>query len=525
MNLVKDPWIPIRRESGTEDIIAPWQLTKRDDPVISLNAPRSDFNGALMQFLIGLLQTSATPENHDRWLDWLETPPEPETLKDSFEQYQHCFELQREQGAFIQDYEKLDTEDQPIEKLLIESPGGKTLKDNTDHFIKRERVRKLCPGCTAMALYTLQINAPSGGVGHRTSLRGGGPMTTLVSMDENNDLPNTLWRNVWLNILDQPELATLIGDHSKTAWADIFPWMAKTRTSEKKTGKETTPMDANPLQMYWGMSRRIKINWKIDNRGYCDMCGTESDLVTNYQTKNYGVNYTGAWQHPLSPYRSGDNTGTVLPQHAQPGGLSYRHWLSMIEDGENNFSAKVIKRYRRVVEQWGEQFRLYAFGYDMDNMKARCWYETTFPLYTIPEKIRSDFSKRVQTLTETAGEFSGFLQQNVKAAWFKHPGDVKGDTAFLRQCFYQQTESAFYQAAKTLQAKLLTQTDRDVLQEWHRTLCKAVLNLFDYWSTRGDFMQANPRRIAKARNELKRQIDSKNIRQKLQLVDKTKGAA
>ena len=64
MNLIKDPWIPVRRESGMEDIIAPWQLTETDDPVIALSAPRPDFNGALMQFLIGLLQISAAPEDH-----------------------------------------------------------------------------------------------------------------------------------------------------------------------------------------------------------------------------------------------------------------------------------------------------------------------------------------------------------------------------------------------------------------------------------------------------------------------------
>ena len=59
MNLINDPWIPIRRKSGTQDIIVPWQLTETDDPVIALSAPRPDFNGALMQFLVGLLQTSS----------------------------------------------------------------------------------------------------------------------------------------------------------------------------------------------------------------------------------------------------------------------------------------------------------------------------------------------------------------------------------------------------------------------------------------------------------------------------------
>lgn len=529
MNLIKDPWIPVRRKSGTESIITPWQLTEDHDPVIALSAARPDFNGALMQFLIGLLQTGATPEDHDRWLDWLESPPEPARLKDCLERYEDAFELQGKQGAFMQDYEELDTEDQSIEKLLIESPGGKTLKDNTDHFVKRGRVKKLCPDCTATALFTLQVNAPSGGVGHRTSLRGGGPLTTLVIMDENSDLPADLWRNLWLNVLEKSAIAGLTDNKDKNTLADIFPWLAKTRTSEKGSGKQTTPMYINPLQMYWGMPRRVRIRWQPDNQmsnsEYCDLCGEASkELVTHYKTQNYGINYTGGWQHPLSPYRL-NQTEDLLPQHVQPGGLTYQHWLSMIEDDENHFSAIVVKRYKDLAEKWGEQFRLYAFGYDMDKAKARCWYETTFPLYTIPEEIRTDFSNRIQALTETAAEFAGFLQRNVKEAWFKRPGDTKGDTSFLKQCFYQHTENAFYQAAKTLQVKLLSGTDRDILQNWHGTLCKAALSLFDYWSTRGDFTQANPRRITKARNNLKKQIYSKNIRQKLQLTDKTKEAA
>ena len=525
MNLINDPWVPIRRKSGTQDIIAPWQLTENDDPVIALSAPRSDFNGALMQFLIGLLQTTATPENHDSWLAWLEAPPIPAQLKTCFEQYAAAFELQGERGSFMQDFNSLSTEAQSIEKLLIDSPGGKTINDNADHFVKRERVKQLCPGCTTMALFTLQINAPGGGAGHMTSLRGGGPLTTLVILDENDDLPDDLWRNLWLNVLEQLQLETLTGDKNMTAPADIFPWLAKTRTSEKNTGKETTPMDINPLQMYWGMPRRIRIQWQMGNMEHCDLCSAISNqLVTHYQTQNYGINYTGAWQHPLSPYRL-NKTEDLLPQHVQPGGLTYQHWLSMFDDGENHFSSEVVKRYRDLAETWAVQFRLYAFGYDMNKMKPRCWYETTFPLYTISEEIRTDFSKRIQTLTETAAEFAGFVQRYVKAAWFKRPSDAKGDTTFLRQNFYQDTESAFYQKAKALQTNLLNGTDKEILQEWYGVLCKAALNIFDYWSTRGDFTQANPRRITDARNKLKKQFYSKNIQQKLQLPDKSKEAA
>ena len=525
MNLINDPWIPIRRKSGAKALIAPWQLTEADDPVIALNAPRPDFNGALMQFLIGLLQTATTPASHDQWLDWLEEPPTPEILKAHFESYADAFALQGDKGSFMQDFEPLEGAGfNGIAELLIDSPGGNTVKENKDHFIKRGRVEQVCPCCAATALFSLQTNAPSGGQGHRTSLRGGGPLTTLVVLDENSDLPNDLWRSVWLNVLEQQALNALTGDKDKTELADIFPWMAKTRTSEKDSGKETTPLDVNPLQMYWGMPRRIRVQWQSELSGHCDLCYVASDaLVTQYQSKNYGVNYVGAWQHPLSPY-SLNKTGDLLPQHPQPGGMTYQHWLGLFEGSESQFSAVVVKRYRLLANEWDEQLRLYTFGYDMDNMKARCWYETTFPLYTIPETIRPDFTKRVQVLTEASAEFASFVRSCVKDVWFKRPGDAKGDVSFLTQGFYQHTEIPFYQAAKALQTRLVDGTDQSVLHSWHDTLRKAAFDLFDYWAARGDIAQANPRRVADARNKLLALCYSKKIKEALQLPIKEKKA-
>ncbi len=526
MNLINDAWIPIRRKSDKHELIAPWQLTETKDPVIALVAPRPDFNGALMQFLIGLLQTTATPSNEDKWLDWLEKPPSPEKLKEHFSHYDYAFELQGEKGSFMQDFESFDSKSvNSLAELLIDSPGSNTVKENKDHFVKQDRIQSICQGCAAIALFSMQTNAPSGGQGHRTSLRGGGPLTTLVVLDGNSDLPNTLWQTLWLNVLEQQQVDTLTGDRHKAEPEDIFPWLAKTRTSEKDTGTETTPVDVHPLQMYWAMPRRIRILWEQVVSGYCDLCNIRSEqLVTHYQTKNYGTNYTGAWQHPLSPY-SLNKTGDLLPRHAQPSGLTYQHWLGFIEDNETYYSAAVVKRYRKLIDQWGEQFRLYAFGYDMDNMKARCWYEATFPLFTIPGDIRFGFSSRVQTLTETAAQFSGFVRSCVKEAWFKRPGDAKGDTSFLTQSFYQHTEKDFYLSVKALQQQLQDGTDREVLQEWHNIMRKAALSLFDYWATRGDFTQANPRRIVLARNKLKGLIYSKKIREALQLPKKIKEVA
>ena len=163
----------------------------------------------------------------------------------------------------------------------------------------------------------------------------------------------------------------------------------------------------------------------------------------------------------------------------------------------------------------------------MNKAKARCWYEATFPLLPVPEAIRFEFSKRVQTLTETAGEFAGLVRTTIKEAWFetdkKAKEDLsfkkaKGDLSFLTKSFYQNTESDFFSAVRELQIKLANGTDQEVLNDWHQTLLKAAVTIFDYWAASGDIAQANPRRVALARNKLFQLAYSNKIKQALQLT-------
>ncbi len=522
MNLINDPWIPIQRTSGKQDLIAPWQIS--DKEIVSISSPRVDFDGALIQFLIGLLQTTMTPTDADQWYDLLKSPPSLDKLKSAFKSKTHAFETQGKQTRFMQDYDPLDSKGHPISKLLMDAPGDNTLKKNTDHFVKRGRVKCLCTACASTALFTLQSNAPAGGRGHRTSMRGGGPLTTLVVNDcKNTGLTDNLWTNLWLNVLDKETNQRITGAWDKTEDKHIFPWLAPTQTSEKTTGKEVFPEDTHPYQMYWSMPRRIRILWNETVAGHCDLCDTESEsLVTHYETKNYGINYSGAWVHPLSPHSVNQKTGEILPKHAQPGGITYRHWLGLISPyDETNKPALVVSRYQEIISNYDpdekEQLRLYTFGYDMDKkmkMKARCWYESTFPLYELEGANGVELTNRIEILTTTATDVAGMVRSCIKDAWFRRPGDARGDTAFLQHAFFQHTEKDFYQAVKSLiklyQSGNNTQ-DKELLNHWHSTLRSSAYKLFDYWSDNGDFAQSDPRRIAKAHTKLRKLLHSKKL--------------
>ncbi|MBO2698149.1 type I-E CRISPR-associated protein Cse1/CasA [Shewanella algae] len=151
MNLINDAWIPAIRADGSTCQIAPWQLAETDNPVVELAAVRPDFQGALYQFLIGLLQTVVAPQDAEDWSDRYEGAPDAEQLKARFSQLAPAFELFSEtaQAAFLQDLGLAEGEAKEIAGLLIEAPGGKTIKDNLDFFVKGGLIKQLCPACAA----------------------------------------------------------------------------------------------------------------------------------------------------------------------------------------------------------------------------------------------------------------------------------------------------------------------------------------------------------------------------------------
>ncbi len=524
LNLINDPWMPVRRKSGACERVAPWAITDghNNDPIIALDTTRADFKGALAQFLVGLLQTAAAPDRSKGidWNCWLEEPPSPDELKTLFMPHADAFELGGDGPRFLQDFDSLSDEAKPIAALFIEIPGANALRNNTDHFIKRGGINGICPACAATALFTLQTNAPSGGVGHRTSLRGGGPLTTLVVLDPKGEqLAATLWRDIWLNILPQKQIDQLTGNSSLTAPAALFPWRAPTRTSEK-SGVETLPVDAHPLQMYWGMPRRIRLVLDGMQDGECDICATQDvPLVTRYITKNYGVNYGGSWEHPLSPHYIDEKSGIPMPTHAQPGGFSYRQWSSWVTPGNGRKPAQVVAYFNKERKLREAQLRIWAFGYDMDNMKARAWYETTVPLYLLPEgEGRERFIKQVDNLIEAATQAAYYVQGAVKEAWFKRPGDARGDTTFLRQEFFDRTEAEFYGLLReSHEAALHDGEDPHLRERWLRRLRREAERLFVERAESGALNEGELARIARAHTGLLKKLRGNKLYEILNL--------
>lgn len=520
MNLISDAWLPVIRTSGKKDKIAPWQVAERKDPVVELNAPRPDFQGALYQFLIGLLQTCYAPADPDEWLEYWEKPPDEEVLLTKVLAVASAFELDNPTGpAFMQDFNLPKGETKNIAALLMEFPGDKTIGDNCDHFVKRDSVAKMCHSCAAMALFTLQINAPAGGNGHRVGLRGGGPLTTLVMPTEEM----ALWSKLWLNVLDAADFVNSI----EKPTADVFPWMGPTRVSTQKVvnevkqyigdGVPTTPADTHPLQYYWSMPRRIRILSRGHVVGMCDLCDAHNaDVVSDCRTGTWGVDYVGEWVHPLSPYFfDGKKEKPPIAVKGQLGGFGYRHWVGLILANSKTgaSAAKVARVYmeQRSLEIRTQRIaRLWCFGFDMDKMQARCWYDHTLPFFHLDAAQQGNVLSWGGDLINAAWDVAGNLRMQVKAAWFRRPGDVKGDMSTIVQEFWQQSESDFYKLLERLIALPGDQplAPPEIYDAWVKRLQTLAYKLFDEWALEAPAEDLDMKRIIAARQNLTKKLYS-----------------
>lgn len=535
-NLISDSWLPVRRLDGTHEWITPAQITSdfKANPILALDFPRPDWNAAVTELLIGLLATVAPPLDTRDWAERWAEPPLPGALSVKLAHVAFAFNLDGDDPLCFQDIDPLtDSDEKPISALLIDTPGENAEKKNTDLFVKRVSARGLCPAFAAAALVTMQTFAPSGGQGNRTSMRGGGPLTTLPlprrKVVDGGAPITTLWDVVWASVptlapKDQPPTAADDPD-----WSLVFPWLARTRTSEGNRG--TLPDHAHMLQQFFGMPRRIRLDFSASGDDPCALDGpVTATLVRSFRQKNYGVKYDG-WTHSLSPHRADPKAG-LLPFHPQPGGATYRDWLTWVETPPEKATQRAAvldwwgERLKtlRSYKNYGEQFNaaevwqsgILACGFDMDNMKARAWLEARIPYFDPPTDANADdwamqFRRLAALLVSSADEAAGTLRSQIKIALTGRPnrdGRYRADEnlprdafAELIERFWRETEVDFSTALKALREKP-DDPDRSIREAFLRALKRKALGLFDDIASTDDLADQDARRIVEARSVL-----------------------
>lgn len=435
LNLINDRWIPVRLNDGSRRLIAPWEMV--DPEILAPDWPRADLNIACYELLIGLVFMADPPANLREWRD---RQPEPERLRARLEPFTPAFNLIGPGPRFLQDLEPLEGNPNPVDMLFIDSSGANAARNNADLMVHRKRYSGLDLGLAAMAIYTLQAFAPSGGAGNRTSMRGGGPMVTLV------DPGQGLWSLIWANV-----------PYGQPAEAGDLPWMRTTRESKDKHG-ETYPDHAHPSEAFFGMPRRLRL---VDEAGQ----------ITSVIQRPYGTNYAG-WLHPLSPYYRQKPGSDLLPVHPRPGSFGYRNWLGVVARDSDD---KGLRQRAEGVENWAERSRgrsgppstVIVAGWAMDNMKPRSFLHSVQPLI----EFREDRDLLLDDMIWVADQVGVALRGALR------PVLAEGEAReAVREEFFARTQGSFDARLAALAREKLPD---DFSTGWVSDLRAAALDLFD----------------------------------------------
>ena len=450
--LLSDSWIPVLR-NGKIVTIRPDQIA--EPGVIRLAWQRADFNIACLELLIGLVSMADPPKDETDWLARLKKP-DADRLHKALGRFAPHFVLTGDGPRFLQDleaFEKAEGSDiKSVDMLCIDSAGAQTVSNNADLMVKRNRFTSLPFAEAAIALYTLQAFAPSGGMGNRTSMRGGGPMTTLVHPHDNEGERFPLWRLVFANVLLGSPLSS--GDAR-----EALPWLRPTRTSENS--QTVTREDSHMLEAFFGMPRRLRLVF-------------EDEQVVGVVQRPYGTNYE-AWEHPLTPYyRPKEDVPGWLPVHPKAGRLSYRNWLGItMEPGGDG---KGVRRTARTVRECRNRFQspdspgfeLMVGGWVMDNMKPVDFAIDTCPGFPGLDEACED---RVRPLVEAAITASNALRMALKSACQLDGTSL--DTEI--EAFFAETEGGFKESVR----RIMDGAGSNVEVEWNTTLKNQAIRMFE----------------------------------------------
>jgi len=429
LNLISDPWIPMRCADGSRRIIAPWQLA--EPGIEAPDWPRPDLNIACLEFLIGLVFLADPPADIEDWDN--RTAPDAARLREKLAPFAPAFNLLGEGPLFLQDLEPLAGETNPPDMLFIDSAGANTAKNNADLMVHRNRYPALDPALAAMALYTFQAFAPSGGAGNRTSMRGGGPLVTLA------DPGRGLWALVWANV-----------PYGTPATPNNLPWMRQTRVSDK--AQETLPPD-NALfgvEAFFGMPRRLRL---VAN----------AEGVTGVVQKPWGTNYA-LWKHPLSPYYRMKPGTEWLPKHPRAGRFGYRNWLGILAREAKSEVAELSLSLRI----WGQQRRgggsVIVAGWAMDNMKPRDFTLSVEPFLDLEPEAEDRLVNLILGAEAAGVALRGALEPVLAG------GEAREAE---REAFFTATEARFADHLAALRA------GADPRADWLGDLRKQALKQFD----------------------------------------------
>lgn len=284
MNLLTDQWIPVRLlDGGTPQKISLRELLCGEEKW-ELCLPRDDMELAAMQLLVCITQALFTPKDGKELLSRIARSITVEEYEATAARYDDWFRMDHPQWPFMQVKGVVGKDTFSVEELF----AGLTRATNSCFVNEPNLAAKLCPGCTAIALFNQATCAPGFGGGFKDPLRGGTPVTTLVQGPH-------LQQTIWLNVLSDKEVNRHIPWHlatinQKPTWIEPI-----------KSGSVAAQSISLVRGLFW-QPAHIELLSPVAGSINCSCCGSGAELYFEKfgRAKFSSYSVEGTWPHPHS---------------------------------------------------------------------------------------------------------------------------------------------------------------------------------------------------------------------------------
>jgi CRISPR system Cascade subunit CasA len=474
MNLLKDPWLPVRLTSGKRADICVCDIGRRD--VVALDFPRLDFNGAVAEFLIGLLTTTFAPEDESAWKRlWVERPS-PETLQAAFEPVLAAFEadifMQRD-VSMLSDAETLD--ERTSDRLLLDNLSGSTSNEKRDILNRAGRLDTMALPIAIAALITLQVHANQGGRGAYQCVRGGGAMTVLARYDD------TLWGLVWPNVETRGMIrGRAIGAIPDATFAP-FPWMWD-------MSDDLGPDNRHPCLVYWATPRRVKLKIENSNTATCSLSGEPAaESVASFSYLSGGPKFIGWIGHPLSATeqkaRNGELVRVTLPCPTDRIGM--QHWLGLVQENAGNVSPAACVANARLRRRVVRDARLVVHGYAAAAATVSAWHSAEMPLFLSEDETIRRVAAQLVAATEKAAKAVDTAVKRAQGLPTAKDSRKKYIRELAKTAYgivWREVESEFFAALAKVSTTMASDGDdptRDIREAFYVSLRRAAYRVVD----------------------------------------------
>ncbi|MDP1698373.1 MAG: type I-E CRISPR-associated protein Cse1/CasA [Xanthomonadaceae bacterium] len=283
MNLLEDPWIPVRADNGA----GAFRLLSYRDLLCEpcqhwqISLPRDDLELACLQLLVCMTQVMFLPDDDTALRQRRDAPLSQAEFDAGIAPFLDWFDLDHPTQPFMQTRGVEAAEPTPIQKLLIGLPEG----NNHAFFNEAGEVGQVSGPIAAIALFNQANNCPSFGGGFKGSLRGRAPITTLVF---DHDLRRMVWRNVLTRPrVEERQIAAAGPAQDQPCW--VSPIAEKSTIHWNQIGLMRG--------LFWQPAHVELV--KAEAPSACDVLGGEATACySGFLKEKFNFTVEGVWPHP-----------------------------------------------------------------------------------------------------------------------------------------------------------------------------------------------------------------------------------